>query len=157
VNEPSLSAKELIAWLEKTSTGWRKLLTAHPELLAMRCDITGVQTVPSSSSTSSPSNSATPNGSQIFPSPTTPISPSTLFSLSTPPTTAPSLYCSRSSHPISIGTQRSNSPPAPWAPLAPNVKLCSFILSSTAFATTPSSPLSRVSTASNRTGRWTTS
>jgi uncharacterized damage-inducible protein DinB len=45
VNEPSLSAKELIAWLEKTSTGWRKLITAHPELLAMHCDITGVQTV----------------------------------------------------------------------------------------------------------------
>jgi uncharacterized damage-inducible protein DinB len=45
VNEPSLSAKELIAWLEKTSTGWRNLLTAHPELLAMHCDIVGVQTV----------------------------------------------------------------------------------------------------------------
>lgn len=45
MNEPSLSANDLIAWLEKTSTGWRNLLTAHPELLAMHCDITGVQTV----------------------------------------------------------------------------------------------------------------
>jgi uncharacterized damage-inducible protein DinB len=45
VNEPSLSAEEVIIWLEKTSIGWRNLLTAHPELLAMHCDIMGVQTV----------------------------------------------------------------------------------------------------------------
>jgi uncharacterized damage-inducible protein DinB len=45
VDEPSLSAEELIAWLEKTSTGWRNLLMVHPELLAMHCDIVGVQTV----------------------------------------------------------------------------------------------------------------
>jgi uncharacterized damage-inducible protein DinB len=45
VNEPALSAKDLIAWLEKTSTGWRNLVAAHPELLALPCDIMGVQSV----------------------------------------------------------------------------------------------------------------
>jgi uncharacterized damage-inducible protein DinB len=45
MNEPTLTASELIAWLEKTSTGWRQLLTSHPELLTTSCDIVGVQTV----------------------------------------------------------------------------------------------------------------
>jgi uncharacterized damage-inducible protein DinB len=45
VNEPFLSARDVIAWLEKTSTGWRNLLTAHPELLDAPCDIMGTQTV----------------------------------------------------------------------------------------------------------------
>jgi uncharacterized damage-inducible protein DinB len=45
MNEPVLTASELIDWLEKTSSGWRQLLTSHPELLAAPCDIGGVQTV----------------------------------------------------------------------------------------------------------------
>jgi uncharacterized damage-inducible protein DinB len=45
MSEPILSASELIAWLEKTSSNWRTLITDHPELLAMPCDITGVQSV----------------------------------------------------------------------------------------------------------------
>jgi uncharacterized damage-inducible protein DinB len=45
MNEPILTTSELIDWLEKTSSGWRQLLTSHPELLAAPCDIMGVQTV----------------------------------------------------------------------------------------------------------------
>jgi uncharacterized damage-inducible protein DinB len=43
--EPTLTANNLIAWVEKTSAEWRSLLTRHPELLSIPCDITGVQTV----------------------------------------------------------------------------------------------------------------
>jgi uncharacterized damage-inducible protein DinB len=42
---PSLTAHDLLAWLEKTSTGWHQILTTHPELLAVPCDIMGVRTV----------------------------------------------------------------------------------------------------------------
>jgi uncharacterized damage-inducible protein DinB len=45
MNEPTLTASELIAWNEKTATNWRQLLTSHPELLAAPCDIMGVQTI----------------------------------------------------------------------------------------------------------------
>jgi len=45
MNEPALTVDDLLAWLEKTSTGWRKLLTGHPELLSTPCDIMGVHTV----------------------------------------------------------------------------------------------------------------
>jgi uncharacterized damage-inducible protein DinB len=45
MSEPTLTTTELIAWIEKTSAGWRKLLSAHPELLPMPCDIMGVQSV----------------------------------------------------------------------------------------------------------------
>ena len=45
MSQPVLTAQDLIAWLEKTSTGWRQLLLEHPELLAMACDIVGVKTV----------------------------------------------------------------------------------------------------------------
>jgi uncharacterized damage-inducible protein DinB len=45
MSQPVLTAQDLIAWLEKTSTGWRELLLEHPELLAMACDIVGVKTV----------------------------------------------------------------------------------------------------------------
>jgi uncharacterized damage-inducible protein DinB len=41
---PQLSADELIAWLEKTSAGWRALLEANPQVLAAPCDIAGTQT-----------------------------------------------------------------------------------------------------------------
>jgi uncharacterized damage-inducible protein DinB len=45
VSEPTLSAHELIAWNEKTATGWQRLLTTHPELLTQSCDIAGTRTV----------------------------------------------------------------------------------------------------------------
>jgi len=45
MNQPALTAQDLIAWLEITSSRWRQLLTEHPELLAIQCDIVGVQTV----------------------------------------------------------------------------------------------------------------
>jgi uncharacterized damage-inducible protein DinB len=45
MSEPSLSASELITWLETTSTNWRKLLNAHPELLTKPCDVAGVKSV----------------------------------------------------------------------------------------------------------------
>jgi uncharacterized damage-inducible protein DinB len=42
---PALSADELLAWNERTSNGWRKLLTEHPELLSLPCDIAGTKTI----------------------------------------------------------------------------------------------------------------
>jgi len=42
---PQLSAEELLAWYEKTSTGWRALLNEHPKLLDQPSDIAGTQTV----------------------------------------------------------------------------------------------------------------
>ena len=45
MSAPSLSADEAIAWLETTSTNWRKVLNAHPELLTQSCDVAGVKTV----------------------------------------------------------------------------------------------------------------
>jgi uncharacterized damage-inducible protein DinB len=42
--QPSLPAEEVLAWLEKTSTNWRALIEAHPEILALPCDIMGVST-----------------------------------------------------------------------------------------------------------------
>jgi uncharacterized damage-inducible protein DinB len=45
MNQPTLTAQDLIAWLETTSGRWRQLLSEHPELLAIQCDIVGVQTV----------------------------------------------------------------------------------------------------------------
>jgi uncharacterized damage-inducible protein DinB len=45
VRPPVLTAEDLIAWLETTSTGWRRLLSGHPELLFQPCDVAGVRTV----------------------------------------------------------------------------------------------------------------
>ncbi|HEX3569991.1 MAG TPA: DinB family protein [Acidobacteriaceae bacterium] len=42
---PQLSAEEVVAWLEKTSSEWRALLEQHPELLLVTCDIAGTRTV----------------------------------------------------------------------------------------------------------------
>lgn len=42
--QPSLTADEMLAWLEKTSTNWHSLIEAHPEILAMPCDVMGVST-----------------------------------------------------------------------------------------------------------------
>lgn len=41
--QPSLTAEDVIAWNEKTSQEWRKLLTDHPETLAIPCDIAGAK------------------------------------------------------------------------------------------------------------------
>jgi uncharacterized damage-inducible protein DinB len=43
--QPVLTAEEMLAWLEKTSDGWRSLAKEHPEILAMPCDVMGVSTV----------------------------------------------------------------------------------------------------------------
>ncbi len=41
----ALTAEELMAWLEATSSGWRKLAAEHPELLAIPCDVRGTTNV----------------------------------------------------------------------------------------------------------------
>ncbi len=43
--QPALTADEMIAWLDETSTNWRALIEANPEILAMPCDVGGVSTV----------------------------------------------------------------------------------------------------------------
>jgi uncharacterized damage-inducible protein DinB len=43
--QPALTASETLAWLDKTSRGWRTLIEAHPEILTMPCSIVGVSTV----------------------------------------------------------------------------------------------------------------
>jgi uncharacterized damage-inducible protein DinB len=45
MTQPILTAEEILAWNEKTATGWRQLLTNHPELLTQPCDIAGTKTV----------------------------------------------------------------------------------------------------------------
>lgn len=45
MREPALSAGEMLAWLDTTSNRWRTLIEAHPEILAMPCDVMGVATV----------------------------------------------------------------------------------------------------------------
>lgn len=40
----ALSADELMAWLEATSSNWRKLAAEHPELLAFPCDVRATNT-----------------------------------------------------------------------------------------------------------------
>ena len=43
--QPVLTTDELIVWLEKTSTNWRALIEAHPEILSLPCDIMDAATV----------------------------------------------------------------------------------------------------------------
>jgi uncharacterized damage-inducible protein DinB len=45
MSQPALTAEEVLAWLEATSTHWRALVESHPEALAFPCDIMGVSTV----------------------------------------------------------------------------------------------------------------
>jgi uncharacterized damage-inducible protein DinB len=45
MSEPVLTAHDLIAWNEKTSENWRKLLANHPKLLTQPCDVAGTTTV----------------------------------------------------------------------------------------------------------------
>jgi uncharacterized damage-inducible protein DinB len=42
--QPALTASETLAWLNKTSHGWRTLIEAHPEILTLPCTIGGVST-----------------------------------------------------------------------------------------------------------------
>ena len=35
----ALTAEELMAWVERTTEGWRTLVRAHPEALALPCDV----------------------------------------------------------------------------------------------------------------------
>ena len=43
--EAALSAEEMLAWLDTTSSKWQALIEAHPEVLAMPCDVMSVSTV----------------------------------------------------------------------------------------------------------------
>jgi uncharacterized damage-inducible protein DinB len=45
MSELALTAQDIVAWLQKTSEEGRKILTAHPEALALPCDIAGAKTV----------------------------------------------------------------------------------------------------------------
>ena len=45
MTQPVLTGEEMMAWLERTSTGWRDLVAAHPEILELPCDVMGVSTV----------------------------------------------------------------------------------------------------------------
>jgi uncharacterized damage-inducible protein DinB len=45
MTQPFLTADDVLAWNEKTADNWRKLLTNHPELLAVPCDVAGGKTV----------------------------------------------------------------------------------------------------------------
>jgi uncharacterized damage-inducible protein DinB len=45
MSQPSLGAEDLIAWNDRTAREWRKLLTDHPEVLVLPCDIAGAKTV----------------------------------------------------------------------------------------------------------------
>jgi len=44
MTQPALSANEMMAWLEVTSQKWKALIEAHPQVLAMPCDVMGVST-----------------------------------------------------------------------------------------------------------------
>lgn len=42
---PELTGNELLAWVERTSQGWQRLVAAHPEALQFPCDIRETNTV----------------------------------------------------------------------------------------------------------------
>jgi uncharacterized damage-inducible protein DinB len=42
---PGLTGEELYTWVERTSSNWQELLTAHPETLSIPCDIRAEGTV----------------------------------------------------------------------------------------------------------------
>ncbi|QNI36724.1 DinB family protein [Edaphobacter albus] len=45
MSEPALTAHEALAWIDTTASKWRGLLTAHPEILLLPCDINRTSTV----------------------------------------------------------------------------------------------------------------
>ena len=42
MSQPVLTAHDVLEWNRKTTDAWRKLLTAHPEILALPCDVARV-------------------------------------------------------------------------------------------------------------------
>jgi len=44
MSQPTLTGDDAIAWVETNSAKWRALIAEHPEILAMPCDIMGVNT-----------------------------------------------------------------------------------------------------------------
>jgi len=45
MSEPVLTAHDALKWSEMTANGWRRLLAAHPEILALPCDVAHTTTV----------------------------------------------------------------------------------------------------------------
>ena len=45
MHEPALTATDVLKWNQSTNATWRKLLTKHPEILALPCDIMQVSSV----------------------------------------------------------------------------------------------------------------
>ncbi|HEU4634855.1 MAG TPA: DinB family protein [Edaphobacter sp.] len=45
MTEPALTATEALQWNQSTSSTWRKLISEHPEILALPCDIMKVSNV----------------------------------------------------------------------------------------------------------------
>lgn len=45
MSEPVLTAREALAWNDTTASNWRKLLTEHPAILSLPCDINRTSTV----------------------------------------------------------------------------------------------------------------
>jgi uncharacterized damage-inducible protein DinB len=45
MSQPALTAEETMAWVERTSVGWRDLIAANPEILTLPCDIMGTSVV----------------------------------------------------------------------------------------------------------------
>ncbi|MEO6983349.1 MAG: DinB family protein [Edaphobacter sp.] len=45
MSQPSLTAEDIMTWNERTSQEWRQLLTTHPEVLTLPCDIAGAKIV----------------------------------------------------------------------------------------------------------------
>ena len=45
MTEPALTATEALKWNQATNDTWRKLLSEHPEILSLPCDIMQVSTV----------------------------------------------------------------------------------------------------------------
>jgi uncharacterized damage-inducible protein DinB len=43
--QAALTAEEVLAWLDTTSTKWRALIEEHPEILDLPCDVMGAATV----------------------------------------------------------------------------------------------------------------
>lgn len=44
MSQPALTAYEMLAWLDKTSSEWNAMIEAHPEILDLPCDVAGVST-----------------------------------------------------------------------------------------------------------------
>jgi uncharacterized damage-inducible protein DinB len=45
MSDLSLTGEEMLAWNEATTANWKTLVTDHPEILALPCDINGTKSV----------------------------------------------------------------------------------------------------------------